>query len=350
MNPAARATRRLPAEWEPQSGVQITWPHAGTDWGPRLDAVEPVFAAIGAAVTRREPLLVVCQDADHHRHVLAQLTRSGADPAQVRFGIAPADDTWARDHGPIAVIEDGQPRLLDFAFNGWGRKFPSDRDNLLTRNLADQGCFGSTPVEPVDLVLEGGSIESDGIGAVLTTSHCLLTPTRNPGLSREAIERHLRAQLGAERILWLEHGHLEGDDTDGHIDTLARFCDPGTIAHADCERADDSQHAELALMAAELGELRTAQGEPYALVPLPLPAAIHADGQRLPATYANFLVINEAVLVPIYGDPADTVALERLGAAFADRTVAGIDCRELLRQGGSLHCLTMQFPAGVLPR
>ncbi len=350
MNPAPGATRRLPAEWEPQSGVQITWPHAGTDWGPRLETVEPVFAAIAAAITRRESLLVVCQGADHQRHVHAHLARCGADLARVQTGIAPADDTWARDHGPITVIEHGQPRLLDFEFNGWGRKFPSDRDNLLTRNLAEQGCFGGTPVEPVDLVLEGGSIESDGTGTILTTSRCLLTPTRNPGRSREAIERQLRAELGAERILWLEHGHLEGDDTDGHIDTLARFCDPATIAHAHCGDADDPQHAELALMADELGRLRTAQGTPYALVPLPLPAGIHADGQRLPATYANFLVLNEAVLVPIYGDPADTVALERLGAAFADRSVTGIDCRELIRQGGSLHCLTMQFPFGVLPQ
>jgi len=342
------AARRLPAEWEAQSGVQITWPHAGTDWGPRLDTVEPVFAAISAAITRHESLLVICQNADHRNHVLAQLARSGASLERVQVGIAPADDTWARDHGPITVFRDGQPLLLDFVFNGWGGKFPADHDNLLTQHLAAQGCFGSVPVDSVDLVLEGGSIESDGIGTVLTTSHCLLTPTRNPGLSRTAIERHLHRHLGAQRVLWLEHGQLEGDDTDGHIDTLARFCDPLTIAHVDCQDPADPQYPGLARMVEELGTFQTAQGTPYSLVPLPLPAAIFADGQRLPATYANFLVLNEAVLVPVYGDPADAVALERLGAAFPGRRVTGIDCRELIRQGGSLHCLTMQFPTGVL--
>lgn len=349
MTPDPGAIPRLPAEWEPQSGVQLTWPHALTDWAPRLDAVEPVFAAIGAAIARHESLLVVCQDADHRSHVLAHLTRAGADLDRVQLGIAPADDTWARDHGPITVIQEGQPLLLDFLFNGWGGKFPADQDNLLTRNLAAQGRFGSVPVREVDLVLEGGSIESDGAGTVLTTRQCLLTPTRNPSLSQEAIEQQLREHLGAARVLWLEHGQLEGDDTDGHIDTLARFCDPGTIAHVACDDPDDPQYSELTRMVEQLALLTTPDGEPYQLIPLPLPAPIFDGGHRLPATYANFLIINDAVLVPIYEDPADVLALERLGTAFPGRTVVGIDCRELIRQGGSLHCLTMQFPAGVLP-
>jgi agmatine/peptidylarginine deiminase len=349
VTPAPGATRRLPAEWEPQSGVQLTWPHPQTDWASRLDAVEPVFAAIGAAIARHQSLLVVCQDLEHRAHVLAQLSRAGADLDRVQLGIAPADDTWARDHGPITVIADDRPLLLDFLFNGWGGKFPADQDNLLTRNLAAQGRFGTVPVQHIDLVLEGGSIESDGAGTLLTTRQCLLTPTRNPHLSQEDIEERLREHLGAERVLWLEHGHLEGDDTDGHIDTLARFCDAVTIAHVVCEDTSDPQHAELARMVDELSRLTTLEGQRYHLIPLPLPAAIVENGQRLAATYANFLVINEAVLVPIYGDPADAVALERLGAAFPGRAVVGIDCRELIRQGGSLHCLTMQFPSGVLP-
>jgi len=349
VTPDPGSAPRLPAEWEPQSGVQLTWPHAKTDWAPRLDVVEPVFAAIGAAIARHESLLVVCQDADHRSHVLSHLTRAGADLDRVQLGIAPADDTWARDHGPITVFEDGQPLLLDFLFNGWGGKFPADQDNLLTRNLAAQGRFGSVPVREIDLVLEGGSIESDGGGTLLTTRQCLLSPTRNPSLSREAIEQRLREHLGAERVLWLEHGHLEGDDTDGHIDTLARFCDPATIAHVNCDDPSDPQHAELTQMAGELALLETREGDPYQLMPLPLPAPIFDGGHRLPATYANFLIINDAVLVPVYEDPADAVALERLGAVFPGRSVVGIDCRELIRQGGSLHCLTMQFPAGVLP-
>lgn len=343
------SARRLPAEWEPQSGVQLTWPHENTDWGSSLDRVEPVFAAIGAAIARHESLLVVCQDTDHRAHILRQLTETGADLDRVQLGIAPADDTWARDHGAITVLENEQPLLLDFIFNGWGGKFPADHDNLITRTLSSQGRFGTVPVETIDLVLEGGSIESDGSGTVMTTSQCLLTPSRNAGLSRHDLEQRLREHLGAQRVLWLDHGHLEGDDTDGHIDTLARFCDAGSIAYVQCDDPADAQHAGLRRMAEQLAGFRQPSGLPYTLIGLPQPAPILDGGQRLPATYANFLVINEAVLVPVYDDPADALALERIGAAFPGRSVVGIDCRELIRQGGSLHCLTMQFPAGVLP-
>lgn len=341
--------RRLPAEWEAQSGVQLTWPHPDTDWSRRLDAVEPVFAAIAAAITRHESLLVVCRDTDHQAHVLSLLAEAGSDLGRVQPGIARTDDTWARDHGPITVVDNGKPVLLDFSFNGWGGKFPAAHDNLLTRSLAAQGCFGRVPVESIDLVLEGGSIESDGAGTIMTTSQCLLTPTRNPDLSRDEIAGQLLQHLGAQRLLWLDHGHLEGDDTDGHIDTLARFCDRATIAHVECADRTDPLYDGLHEMAAELAGFRQSSGEPYALVPLPLPAPILDEGRRLPATHANFLVINDAVLVPVYDDPSDGIALERLGAAFPGRSVIGIDCRELIRQGGSLHCLTMQFPLGVLP-
>lgn len=349
MTDTPAVARRLPAEWEPQSGVQLTWPHPGMDWAERLEAVEPVFATIGAAIARRESLLVVCQDTDHRAHVLACLTGAGADLDRVQLGIAPADDTWARDHGPITVIDCSHPVLLDFVFNGWGGKFPAERDNLLTRTLAAQGRFGAVAVRHLDLVLEGGSIESDGAGTLLTTSQCLLSSTRNPGLTREGIEGRLRAHLGAERVLWLDHGWLEGDDTDGHIDTLARFCSPDTIAFVRCDDPADPQQPGLMRMEEQLSTFCTPAGEPYRLLPLPLPSPVVVDGRRLPATYANFLVINDAVLVPVYEDPADAEALARIGAAFADRSVVGIDCRELIRQGGSLHCLTMQFPAGVLP-
>lgn len=344
------SSRRLPAEWEPQSGVQLTWPHPDTDWSPRLDAVEPVFAAIGAAIARHESLLVVCQDTDHRTHVLSLLAQAGTDLDRVQLGIARSDDTWARDHGPITVIEEGKPVLLDFSFNGWGGKFPAEHDNLLTQSLAAQGRFGTVPVEEIDLVLEGGSIESDGAGTIMTTTQCLLAPTRNPEISREELAEQLMRHLGARRLLWLDHGYLEGDDTDGHIDTLARFCDRATIAYVECNDSADPQYEGLEQMAVELAGFRQSTGEPYALVPLPLPAPILDDeGRRLPATHANFLVINDAVLVPVYDDPSDNIALEQLGAAFPGRSVVGIDCRELIRQGGSLHCLTMQFPLGVLP-
>jgi len=353
----AIAERRLPAEWELQSGVQLTWPHAETDWGPNLAAAEAVFAQIGAAITRHESLLVVCAPSrqsgdagDEERGaVLECLAKAGADPERVYLAAAPSDDTWARDHGPITVLEADRPRLLDFVFNGWGGKFPAEQDTRLTGRLADLGCFGTHPVTAIDLVLEGGSIESDGQGTLLTTRHCLLTPTRNPTLSQSAIEARLREHLGAERILWLQHGALEGDDTDSHIDTLARFCDPATIAYTQATDHQDPQQPELQRMEDQLASFRQANGAPYTLIPLPLPAPIVEAGRRLAATYANFLIINGAVLVPTYDDPTDAVALARLAQAFPGREVIGIDCREIIRQGGSLHCLTMQYPAGVLP-
>jgi agmatine/peptidylarginine deiminase len=342
-------SRVLPAEWAPQSGVQLTWPHGKSDWSHLLDEADTVFSRIGAAVTRFEALLVVCQDTAHRSHVLEQLQKAGADTTRVTTAIAAANDTWARDHGAITILENGHLKLLDFGFNGWGGKYPAEEDNRISQRLVEQGIFGDTSMETVDLVLEGGSIESDGEGTLLTTAGCLLTPTRNPGLNRDGVETALKRKLGVERILWLEHGDLEGDDTDGHVDTLARLCDKHTIAYVTCEDSSDPHHGPLQAMEAELKAFKTASGQPYRLIALPLPAPIREDdGRRLPATHANFLIINGAVLVPTYDDPTDTIALERLGAAFPDREIIGIDCRTLIRQYGSLHCVTMQFPQGVL--
>lgn len=327
----------------------LTWPHARGDWARLLDEADAVFAAIGRAITEFERLLVVCQDPDHRAHILGLLAGAGTDTDHVTTAIAPANDTWARDHGPITVLEGGHLRLLDFTFNGWGGKYPADEDNRITGRLKAQGVFGDLPVESVPLVLEGGSIESDGCGTLLTTTGCLLTPTRNPGLDRNGIEAALKQSLGANRILWLEHGNLEGDDTDGHVDTLARLCSTDTIAYVTCEDPDDPHHHPLKAMESELRALRTVAGEPYRLVPLPLPAPTRdEDGRRLPATHANFLIINGAVLVPVYEDPADAIALERLAVAFPERQIIPIDCRTLIRQYGSLHCVTMQLPEGVL--
>ncbi len=340
----------LPPEWAPQSGVMLTWPHAMSDWAPRLDAVESVFAAIGREVSRRETLLVVCCDEGHRRHVGERLAAAGAEMERVRLAIAPSNDSWARDHGPITVLCRGEPRLLDFEFNGWGGKYPAELDNRLTETLHRSGVFGDIPLEKPGIVLEGGAIEVDGSGTLLATARCLLAPTRNPGLAPATLEARLQELLGLERILWLHHGGLAGDDTDGHIDTLARFCDPHTIAYVHCDDPSDEHYEELGAMAAELQAFRAADGRPYRLVPLPWPRVRYDEtGRRLPATYANFLVINDAVLVPTYDDPADSVALGRLAVCFPGRTVVGIDCLPLIHQFGSLHCVTMQLPAGVLP-
>lgn len=345
----AAAGRRLPAEWAPQSGVMLTWPHAGGDWDSLLTPVEAVFARIAAEATRRERLLIAAKDIAHRAHVQQLVTAAGGDPSRIRFHVAPSNDVWARDHAPLSVMTAAGPRLLDFAFNGWGGKYPATHDNRLGRTLYSQGAFGSTPFETIDFVLEGGSIDSDGNGTLLTTSRCLLHRKRNPGLNRAGIEAHLERSLGVECVLWLNHGALAGDDTDGHIDTLARFADAETIIYQSCADRGDANFTELESMKRELQTLRRADGEPYRLVPLPSPRAIHdAAGRRLPAGYANFLILNGAVLVPGYGDAADTAARDAIAACFPGRAVILIDCLPLIHQFGSLHCVTMQFPVGIL--
>jgi len=341
--------RRFPAEWAAQSGVMLTWPHADSDWAAQLDEVEPVFAEIASQIARREIVLIVVTGTSHRQHVEQQLVRHSCLLTQVRFAIAPSNDTWARDHGPITVLANGQPRLLDFTFNGWGNKHPADRDNAINRELQRQDSFGEIPLESLDLVLEGGSIDTDGEGSLLTTRNCLLNPTRNPELNQTQIEARLGTLLGVDRILWLSHGYLAGDDTDSHIDMLARFCPDDTIAYVQCDDPDDEHYTELQAMRDELEQLRSHADKPYRLVPLPWPEPIfNAQGERLPASYANFLVINDAVLVPQYDDEKDSQARLQLQHCFPNREVIGINCRPLIEQYGSLHCLTMQFPAGVL--
>jgi agmatine deiminase len=339
----SESTRRLPAEWEEQSAVQLTFPHRDTDWAPVLSSVLPCFVEIALAISRFEPVLIVCQDIQ-----MAQSSFKAPVPANIHFLKVPNNDTWARDHGGITVEEQGNHLVLDFVFNGWGLKFPANEDNLITGRLFEQGVF-QTKCQHGGMVLEGGGIESDGLGTLLTTAECLLSPNRNPHMSRNDIEKALKERFGVSRILWLEHGYLAGDDTDSHIDTLARFCTPDTIAYVKCSDPSDEHFEELSLMEKELQQFRTADGVPYHLVPLPWPNACYDEnGERLPATYANFLIINNAVLVPTYQMPQDSEAIEILSTIFPDRTVIGIDCRALILQHGSLHCVTMQYPKGVV--
>ena len=241
---------RLPAEWEEQDGVLLSWPHAESDWRIHLEVVEPVFIEIVRQVSRFEKVLVTAPDPETVR---MNLTRAGTFMERVRLFRIDSNDTWARDFGPVTVQENGQPRLLDFAFNGWGLKFAADLDNLITRRLAEEEAF-RVPLRTIDLILEGGSIESDGAGTILTTSACLLNPNRNPHLSRREIEVKLAGVLGAERFLWLENGHLAGDDTDSHVDTLARLCPDDTIAHVSCTDPADEHYPAIKAMVAELAE------------------------------------------------------------------------------------------------
>ena len=348
---------RLPAEWEPQWGVQLTWPHAQTDWAPMLDEITATYHEIAREIAQRENLLIVAPEE--------------AQPIiNFQLSIINSNDTWARDHGFITLTDDeGHHRLLDFCFNGWGEKFPAELDNAINRRLYDEGLPPLSPadsppraggqsgnyVDCLDFVLEGGSIESDGRGTVFTTTGCLLAPHRNQPLTKEQIEERLKRELHAERILWIDHGNLTGDDTDGHIDTLVRICPEDTLLYMGCDDPDDEQYDELRLMEEQLKTFRTIDGRPYRLKKLPMPRPIYDNGQwsmvngqcdRLPATYANFLIINDAVLCPTYAQPdLDAEALRIIGEAFTDREIVGIDCRSIIKQHGSLHCCTMQFPA-----
>jgi len=304
----------MPAEWERQSAVQLTWPHEDTDWAPILDEITAVYEVMKREIEKREPVIVV-DDIPHN-------------------------DTWARDHGFITVVENGEKLLLDFCFNGWGEKFPADLDNQINHHLLERSLVSGTYENHLDFVLEGGSIESDGKGTVFTTACCLLAPHRNQPLSQQQIEDRLKQWLGADRIVWLHHGSLIGDDTDGHIDTLVRICPDDTILYT----GGDADHPDLLLMEEELQSLRTVEGRPYRLLRLPLPRPIYDGDDRLPATYANYLVVNDAVLCPTYNQPdLDEQALSTIALAFPDREIVGINCCPVIRQHGSLHCCTMQY-------
>lgn len=335
----------LPAEWYPQSAVQLTWPHEDTDWSPILEEVIPCFVAIAREIAKREKLLIVCRNENSVRQQLEPVNERN-----VLYYELPSNDTWARDHGPLTVFINGNPFVCDFVFNGWGMKFSSDEDNRITRRLYKARAFDQnvTYRNCLDFVLEGGSLESDGKGTVLTTYTCLGSENRNDTLDKKSIEKMLRERLGTERILWLHHGYLAGDDTDSHIDTLARFCDEQTIAYVSSEDPEDEHYTELQAMAEELQTFRTAEGKAYRLIPLPMARKVEWEGERLPATYANFLIMNGAVLVPVYGFPEDEIALSCLRKVFPGRKIVGINCLPLIKQHGSLHCVTMQFPEGVV--
>ncbi len=336
----------FPAEWHPQSGVQLSWPHAQTDWKSTLDQVTACYQRIAYEISLRQKLLVVCSNINETKAYLAH-----CDPTNIIYREILTNDTWTRDHSGLTVIDNGQPILLDFQFNGWGLKFPAYLDNQITRQLYEQQVFVPT-VEyrsMKNFVLEGGSLERDGDGTLLTTEACLLSRNRNDYLTKEQIGEYLKETLGVERILWLKNGYLAGDDTDSHIDTLARFCNLQTITYVQCTDSDDEHYEALAKMEEELQQFSIKAGKPYRLLPLPMADSMYDnEGNRLPATYANFLIINEAVLLPFYRLPQDESAREVLQQAFPNREIIGIPCEALVQQHGSLHCVTMQYPEGVL--
>lgn len=331
--------RYFPAEFEPQSFVQLIFPHPQSDWAPYLEEARSTFVNIANAVARYEPCLIVCDDVEVVKGYFSDQTNLIFVPYQ-------SDDTWARDCSALTVIdeEEDEPLLLDFTFTGWGGKFDASRDNAMSAALAP--VYGAR-MEKIDLILEGGGVESNGAGSLLVTSECLLNPNRNAHLSKTQTEAILKKEFGVEQILWLNHGYLAGDDTDSHIDTLARFIDTDTIMYVKCDDTEDEHYEALKKMEEELMELRDMEGEPFNLIALPMCSPAYYDGERLPATYANFLIVNDAVLLPVYNDPHDAEAIEICRRAFKGRDIVPIDCSVLIRQHGSLHCVTMQFPEEV---
>lgn len=332
---------RLPAEWEKQSFLQLTFPHPNSDWDYLLDEASACFVEIIAAAARFQPVLVVCDDVDRVRSFFRTTEN-------IHFTEAPSNDTWARDHAGITVIDNGKAIVQDFIFNGWGNKFEARLDNLITPSLFQRGFVQNCKLQSFDFVLEGGSIESDAQGTILTTTACLLEKNRNPQYSQQEIEEILKRNFGAEKVLWLDYGYLAGDDTDSHIDTLARFCDENTIAYVGCNDANDEHFEALQKMKQQLQTFSNANGQSYQLVELPFAdPCFDEEGHRLPATYANFTIINGAVLVPVYGLPQDETAQEILAGCFPEREIIPVNCRVLIEQHGSLHCVTMQYPEPV---
>lgn len=350
--PTAQIKRTLAPEWARQSGVQLTWPHAHTDWAYMLPQVTECYLRLAFEIATRETLLIVTPDVEATQALIDERLPQRATQ-NIIYHACPTNDTWARDHGFLTVMSNTGAELLDFRFNGWGGKFAAELDNAINKSLVS----GTKPllkgkyIDFLDFELEGGSIEVDGQGTLLTTSECLLNPNRNAQLDKAHKEALLKERLGIDRVLWLDHGYLAGDDTDSHIDTLARLCPNNTIVYVRCTDTTDEHYPALQAMEEQLRTFTTAKGEPYKLIALPMTQAVYDEnGERLPATYANYLVMNHAILYPTYAQPDnDAQAARALRQAFPDRDIVGVDCRALIRQHGSLHCVTMQYPWGVLP-
>jgi len=332
---------RLPAEWETHSFIQVTFPHEKSDWKENLTEITACYIELIETASYFEDVLIVCKD-------IQQVKSYFSNTVNKFFIEIETNDTWVRDYGGITIEKNNKFHILDFIFNGWGNKYESNLDNGITQKLFTNKYITDAIYDKIDFVLEGGSIESDGDGTILTTSKCLLSKNRNKIDNEVQAEYALKKYLGAKQILWLDHGCLKGDDTDGHIDTLARFCNNETIAYVGCKDKTDEHYDQLHNMKKQLLSLNKMNGQKYNLIELPFPdACFDKEGKRLPASYANFAILNGAVLVPVYGVIQDNEALNIIGKCFPKRKTIGINCRTMIEQNGSLHCSIMQYPKGV---
>ncbi len=333
----------MPAEWEKQRAVLMSFPHKGTDWHTPnnkrgLETSLTPFIRIAQAIAYGQAVYIICKDKD-------KISNMFCSTHNMTFIEIPTNDTWIRDYGYISIKDANNVKLLDFSFDGWGGKFEASLDNLVNQSLHKKGYLGTTHIEHIDYVLEGGAIESDGEGTILTTSTCLCNPNRNRGLSKKEVEVHLKNYLGTNRVLWLDYGYLIGDDTDSHIDTLARFVNTKTIVYVKCYDKEDEHYEELEKMEEQLKSFKTKDNESYRLIALPMTNAIYSkEGKRLPATYANFLITNNALIYPTYSDKNDNKTGEIFRKLFPSKEIIPVNCLKLIEQGGSIHCSTMQIP------
>lgn len=334
-------------EWGRQDAILLALPNQSTDWAYILDeALDQYHRIIKTLSDEGIRILLLCDDEERAKNLLDDCNMEKISLIKI-----PYNDTWTRDYGPLTVIKDGRLRALDFGFNGWGLKFAADKDNLVNLALSEKGIFneGFYRNERA-FILEGGSVDTNGDGTILTTTRCLCSPNRNGGLTKREAEMRLHELLGADHVLFLDYGELSGDDTDSHIDTLARLGPENTILYTGCRDIDDEHFESLLKMRAQLTMFRNAEGEPFNLIELPFPEAIYdEEGLRLPATYANYLVTEKIIFMPTYNQPLqDNLALNTLKIAFPDHKVIGIDCTTLIKQHGSLHCATMQLPENLV--
>ena len=337
---------RMPAEWERHDATWLAWPHNLNTWPGKFDLVPDIYVEIVRALSPHEPVHLCVNDAEALDHTRSLLKSAGINLSAVKFFQIPTDDTWARDHGPIFLsrVQNNSRELAitDWLFNSWGEKYgPWDLDDVVPQKIAH---LLNVPLFEPGIVLEGGSIDVNGQGTLLTTEACLLNPNRNPTLSREDIEAYLRAYLGVTHILWLGDG-IVGDDTDGHIDDLARFVNPTTVVCALEEDPTDVNYALLQENYRRLQKMTDQAGQPLRIVPLCMPSPVEYDGTRLPASYANFYIGNGVVLVPTYDCPNDKRAMATLQELFPTRRIIGIYCTDLVWGLGAIHCITQQQPA-----
>jgi agmatine deiminase len=336
---------RFPAEFEPHAATWLSWPHKEASWPGKINSIYEPYSRFVKAVSDHEFVHINVTDKQMEAFASEKLEAASVDLTRIRFFHHPTNDAWCRDHGPAFLVNSGavQPKIIvDWNYNAWGNKYPPfDLDDQIPTRIADAYQI---PVLYPEIIMEGGSVEFNGRGTLITSESCLLNKNRNPGLSQSDIEEHLYAYYGVEQVLWVKEG-IVGDDTDGHIDDTVRFVNHDTVLTAVEEKKSDSNYAPLQQILNDLKSFRLMNGNKLNIIELPMPDEVLFEGQRLPASYANFYIANGLVVVPTFRSAKDDRALRIIGEAFPGRSVVGIDSTDIIWGLGSFHCLSQQEPA-----